>query len=132
MRTASADFLASAFPAAFYLIVVTTTDGAPEPLPMLPQPITHSLFRAVLALGYYSSIFLTAEEAALAVAQEAELQRTRLTGLKRKLEEEPEEEDEEEDLEPHEWLQCDACNKWRIVPRPYAEGASEQWYCEML
>ena len=54
-----------------------------------------------------------------------------LTGLTRKPEEEPEEEDEE-DLEPHEWLQCDECNKWRIVPKHYAEGASEQWCCEML
>ena len=86
--------------------------------------------------------FLTAQEAALAIARrlaqkgEVELQRTRLTGRKRKPKEEDEDEGEGEEetgeeIKPLEWLQCDKCNKWRIVPNHGLEGASEQWYCEM-
>ena len=86
--------------------------------------------------------FLTAQEAALAIARrlaqkgEVELQRTRLTGRKRKPKEEDEddgegEEETGEEIKPVEWLQCDKCKKWRIVPNHGLEGASEQWYCEM-
>ena len=30
------------------------------------------------------------------------------------------------------WLACGLCEKWRIVPQHYAEGASEQWYYEIF
>jgi hypothetical protein len=84
--------------------------------------------------------FSTVEGAALAYArhlaqEEIELQRTRSTRLKRKPEENEEEEEEEEEVEEEEntceWVECDHCKKWRVVPKRCAVGESESWYCEM-
>ena len=84
--------------------------------------------------------FSTVEGASLAYArhlaqEEIELQRTRPTRLKRKPEENEEEEEEEEEVEEEEntceWVECDHCKKWRVVPKRCAVGESESWYCEM-
>jgi len=81
--------------------------------------------------------FSTAEGAALACArhlaqEEIELQRTRSTRLKRKPEENEEEEEEEEEEENTcEWIECDDCKKWRVVPKRCVVGESESWCCEM-
>ena len=81
--------------------------------------------------------FSTVEGAALAYArhlaqEEIELQRTRSTRLKRKPEENEEEEEEEEEEENTcEWIECDDCKKWRVVPKRCVVGESESWCCEM-
>jgi len=84
--------------------------------------------------------FSTVEGASLAYArhlaqEEIELQRTRPTRLKRKPEENEEEEEEEEEVEVEgntcEWIECDHCKKWRVVPKRCVVGESESWYCEM-
>jgi hypothetical protein len=80
--------------------------------------------------------FSTVEGAALAYArhlaqEEIVLQRTRSTRLKRKPEENEEEEEEEEVEEEEntcEWIECDLCKKWRVVPKRCVVGESESWY----
>lgn len=29
------------------------------------------------------------------------------------------------------WVQCDRCEKWRVLPRPTEEELPAKWYCEM-
>ena len=67
-----------------------------------------------------------------------QVQRTRLTRLKRKPEAHLEEDDDEDDEAEEDgneavctWLECERCKKWRIVPEHHAAGVSDRWYCEM-
>jgi len=67
-----------------------------------------------------------------------QVQRTRLTRLKRKPEAQLEDDDDDDDEAEEEgneavctWLECERCKKWRIVPEHHAAGVSERWYCEM-
>ncbi|VEU33799.1 unnamed protein product [Pseudo-nitzschia multistriata] len=51
---------------------------------------------------------------------------------KRRRQEDTEELKLDSDNEPNEWVQCDSCKKWRVLPdNVRASSLPDQWYCHM-
>jgi hypothetical protein len=73
------------------------------------NPLRSGFFEARFGAGEYLGCFATAEEAALAVARRAK----------------------EGGQARDEWLQCDACRKWRRLPFGTTLPDDDEWTCAM-